>query len=101
MSMLSQYFDYTEIGERTKLLLFWQAYRLFNNSLPSLTHDPDPVVSGFAIQQEACLQELEFSFKILGIFEEYQNSIEAVVNAALDEGISYDEAYKKLTAAAA
>lgn len=95
MSMLSQYYDYTEIGEHTKLQLFSDAYRHFHGSL--YQYDPDPEVRE---AMEVYSRESEDRyiiycqiFQTLGIYDEYQKSIEIDVMTALERGISYKEAH--------
>jgi len=97
MSILSQYFEYNDICEKTKLELFAEYYRAFNASV--FLYDPDPEVreacEQWAKRGEIRLQEITYILQILGIYDElfkkYQYEID--VETALEKGISYKEAH--------
>ena len=93
MTMLSQYFDYTEIGERTKLQLFDEANRQYINSLDLYNEDQD--VTRFAENAIERLNEILNVFDILGIYGEYLISDPIDVKTALAEGITWQEAQAK------
>lgn len=88
MSMLSQYFGYTDIGEFTKLQLFEEAYRKFNASCYYLQFEPweikeDPFIMQYSDRAAVELNQIEYIFKILGIYDEWQKSTEKDVIEAL------------------
>lgn len=91
MSILSQFYEYNDISEKTKLQLYAEAYRAFNASL--YNHDEDPDVRAWANRAEIRLQEIEYIFRILGIYDEYMQTCEIDVTTALEKGISYKEAH--------
>ena len=103
MTMLSQYFDHTEIGEQTKLQLFDEANRQFNNSLDHyydldgihINECDDPVFKQFCRDADQRHTELMFIFKILGIYDEYMMTAEIDITRALNEGITWQEAKAK------
>lgn len=106
MSMISHYFDYTEIGERTKLQLFREAYRAFNASIYFLGFETwelkeDPEIKAFSDRGEMIYKEITQILRILGIYDEFQTTTEIDVETALNEGITYQEAHDKRIFAAA
>ena len=90
MSMLSQYYNYTDIGEFTKLQLFEEAYRKFNASCYYLQFEPaeikeDPFIMEYSDRAAVELNQIEYIFKILGIYDEWQKSTEKDVIEALEK----------------
>ena len=82
MSIITQFFEYNDLCKLTKLQLFAEGYRAFNASL--YQNDEDPDVKAWARRAEVRLQEIEYIFRILGIYDEWQHSVEAEVTAALE-----------------
>ena len=93
MNIVSQFFEWNDICEKTKLQLFAEANRAFNASL--YQHDEDPDVRKWSERAEIRLQELDYVFRLLGIREEFMLSCEIDVTNALEKGISLAEAKTK------
>ena len=82
MSIITQFFEYNDLCELTKLQLFAEGYRAFNASL--YQNDEDPDVKAWGKRGEIRLQEIEYVFRILGIYEEFQSSTELEITKALE-----------------
>jgi len=82
MSIITQFFEYNDLCQLTKLQLFAEAYRAFNASL--YQNDEDPDVRAWGKRAEIRLQEAEYIFRILGIYDEFQKSTELEVTKALE-----------------
>ena len=91
MSIVTQFFEYNDLCEVTKLQLFAEANRAFNSSL--YQNDEDPDVKAWGKRAEIRLQEIYYVFKILGIYDEYMKSCEIDVTTALEKNISLKEAH--------